>query len=283
MPQLIQIKQRMNAIEKTRKITCAMRLIAMSLYSKLEKQSVVLQHYTESCSAMITMLQEHGAHLSLYDIHATPAEKPLIILCSSNRSLCGSMNTAMLRYFMNTRSFGGTTPNTFITVGGHAARFLEKSDEETHVLHEAELTNATATALADRLTTKIFAERYTSVTIYYTHLKNFFVQTPTHITILPLEQNEQGPGAEKQSSAKKALWEQSIEQIAPTALRHYVYTSILHSLFNTIISENAARFIAMDQSTNNANSYLEALGLEYNKSRQSIITQEIAELASNLD
>ena len=71
--------------------------------------------------------------------------------------------------------------------------------------------------------------------------------------------------------------------LAERAAQQTISVYVLHMLFQSYISENAARFIAMDQSSNNAKKYLEALALEYNKFRQSIITREISELSSNLD
>jgi F-type H+-transporting ATPase subunit gamma len=89
--------------------------------------------------------------------------------------------------------------------------------------------------------------------------------------------------AEQQGTPTEYEWEQSTEDTSLRIAEHYLYTSLVTVLFHSLISENAARFIAMDQSTTNADKYLETLALSYNKSRQSSITREIAALASNMD
>ncbi|MGD1997530.1 MAG: F0F1 ATP synthase subunit gamma, partial [Candidatus Dependentiae bacterium] len=131
-------------------------------------------------------------------------------------------------------------------------------------------------------------EPYTSVRVYYTHLQNFFMQSPTKEKIIPLDLNAEqddasGVKIELPKGHNRYLWEQEPAQISKHIIRHYLYTSIVSVLFDSLISENAARFIAMDQSTNNAEKYLENLSLDYNKSRQSLITREISELASNME
>ena len=122
-----------------------------------------------------------------------------------------------------------------------------------------------------------------SVVVYYTHLKNFFLQTPMKVSLIPLDI------ASSESSTSSHKYRFSLHLFAKLVAlgahiaRQYLFTRLVHILFDNLISENAARFIAMDQSTNNAEKYLRVLRYEYNKSRQSLITREIAELSSNMD
>ena len=104
------------------------------------------------------------------------------------------------------------------------------------------------------------------------------------VSLIPLDiTSSESSDIKPQVPLSHYIWEQEPAALGAHIARQYLFTRLVHILFDNLISENAARFIAMDQSTNNAEKYLESLGMEYNKSRQSLITREIAELSSNMD
>lgn len=287
MAQLTQIRHRITSIEKTRTVTSAMRLIAMSLYSKLEKQHATLRAYESAHSRLMEQLKRHG-----FDIksHLAPAsdttpERQLLIYIASNRSLCGSMNTALNKYISHTPPVKNLIPTDSITLGAHAKEMHTHHPHARVLLHEPEITYASIPALAQRIVELCIhpGTPYNSIVLYYTKLSSFFSQVPTHITLFPLEDVDTMSTTREETPDDQLIWEQKQDIIAPPLLTHYFLTKIMTALFNSIISENAARFIAMDQSTNNANTYLDLLQIEYNKSRQSAITQELAELSSSLE
>ena len=77
------------------------------------------------------------------------------------------------------------------------------------------------------------------------------------------------------------ILEQQIDELLEYTAASYTYAYVLNVLFQAILAEHAARFLAMDSSTTNAEKYLEKLTLQYNKIRQAVITKEVAELSSN--
>ena len=287
MSHLIQIKQRIRAIEKTKKITRAMRLIAMSLYSKLEKKRLLLQNYQTIVSSLAGLVLTNEETLpKIFSPEDLGDTRPLIIVCSSSKGLCGGMNSSMMKYFEKTFTLGQQQRGTFIALGRRAITHLKGKNFK--LLHEAEECTIPTIPTLARTLTQIICDAdpiYTSVRVYYTHLKSFFAQVPERETLIPFDMKGDEP--EKKDSPELTVdqytWEQDQKMVANKLAEHYLYTSLVRVLFHNLISENAARFIAMDQSTNNADKYLESLALTYNKSRQSSITREIAELASNMD
>lgn len=291
MSHLAQIKQRMRAIEKTQKITRAMRLIAMSLYSKLERKKEKLRQYREHVAQITALMRANIEDLpAIFAPEDLSNSRPLIILCTSTKALCGGMNGAIVRYFDKTFTLESNQKASFIAVGSRAITYLKerKAGEIIHTADDAAI--ATIPEIARTITSIICdaEEPYTSVRVYYTHLQSFFMQSPTKEKIIPLDleptpDEDTGVNITLPEGHARYLWEQEPAQISAHIIRHYLYTSIVSVLFDSLISENAARFIAMDQSTNNAEKYLENLSLDYNKSRQSLITREISELASNME
>jgi F-type H+-transporting ATPase subunit gamma len=287
MAHLSQIKNRIFTIHKTQKITKSMRLIAMSFYSKLERQRSMLNAYRQSSQALTQLIYQGKATIPPVFTKVSTGTKShtLIIVCSSAKGLCGGLNNNLIRFFERSLIATKGSQNSFIAIGQKSCSYLQEGRHGTIIEHIPEYHFNTLDSIVNTILNHILADpaKYTSVSIFYTHLKNFFLQIPQKQDILPII--EQQPAAENQKKVNYSnyLWEQDPAVLGAALIRQHLYSEIIHTLFHNLISENAARFIAMDQSTNNATKYLEALNLTYNKSRQNIITREISELSSNFD
>lgn len=284
MSQLTHFKKRIKAVQKTQKITKAMRLSAMSFYSRLERQRVAIEKYRAIVSHIIGQLQNDNVTFpSAFAPEELLDTRPLVIVCSSTKSLCGGLNNALLRLFDSKFIIEADQKPSFIGIGRKAVTLLHTKQLGKIVYEVEEYNDRELESIALAITEIIWNAKpvYTSVRCYTTRLKNFFVQLPQEQYILPLSLTQEKTGFLPAGS--EYLYEQDKQKIAHKVAHHFLYTSILETLFHSFISENAARFIAMDQSTNNAERCLETLTLSYNKSRQSLITREIAELANNLE
>jgi len=293
MTQLAHIKTRIATIQKTQKITTAMRLIAMSFYSRLEKQKNILNAYRSTVLELTPLLfTEHASVPAGYRTLIQPTKEhtdhtPLVIVCSSAKGLCGGLNNNLIRFFERTLIAPKAGKPSFIALGNKACAYLDNGRHGNVIARFPEYHLNTLPTVVQSIVQAIVTapKPYSSVTIFYTHLKNFFMQIPTEKAILPLAKNssEGSPEATTLPNKDNALWEQNPAALGSTIFEYYLATEFTHAFFNNLISENAARFIAMDQSTNNATRYLEMLHLAYNKSRQNTITREIAELAGSFE
>ena len=120
---------------------------------------------------------------------------------------------------------------------------------------------------------------FTSVTIISNTFKSFFVQKPTITQLIPFDQKK--IIALVEPPAEGYLWDEQPDKILDKLAAHYIEAQLQHLVFQSLLSEHAARFISMDNSTRNANSLLETTKLEYNKLRQAKITTEITELSGS--
>jgi F-type H+-transporting ATPase subunit gamma len=121
-------------------------------------------------------------------------------------------------------------------------------------------------------------ETYTQVLFVSNVVKTFFVQKPRLTQLIPFQSAPES----SQPSTQEYQWEQSPHQILNILVHQYIEATIHETLFQSLLAEQAARFISMDASTRNAKKLLEITTIQYNKFRQTKITREISELASSV-
>jgi len=288
---LIQLRQKIKSIQTTKKITHAVRLVSMSLYARMEKQDVPLKRYVTTMQQLFIRLSQcvpdWKSPLLISEDSAN--SNPLVIIVGTSKGLCGSLNSNLFRYYESTCEFG-TIPNlNIITIGQKATKFMKEQPFGTLICSYAELNSNNFITIADDLVVKLKASNFSSVVMYSTELKSFFVQKPCHVNIIPINNTQSGQqepvrdipqdfdGFEQES----LIWEQDRYELLDYLAPQYLQSMIMHILFQALRAEHAARFLAMENSTANAEKYLERLTLQYNKLRQSLITREVAELCAS--
>ena len=281
MSHLIQLREQIKTIQVTKKITHAVRLVSMSLYGKLDKRSNALKNYRAQLEKTYSLLysQHPSWQNSLFLPKKTATAKPLIIIVSTAKGLCGSLNANLFRYLENSLQEESFNNSEFIAIGSRGAKFLKKSGHTpiTHIY--TELTSNNYESIANTLTDKIFSESatYSNVIFYSNSSKNFFTQTPKKTALLPISTNTQPSNDHRLADL---IWEQEASTILTKLATQYARSIILEILFQALLAEHAARFLAMDSSTTNAEKYLERLTVHYNKTRQALITREVTELTT---
>jgi len=294
MSHLTQLKQRIAAIKKTSKITHAMRLMSMSLYAKLERQNVAVSRYRKRIATLFTELNSYAPTWKNQILFPEDIldSSPLFVIIASTQGLCGSFNSNLARYFEQNFLFESHQTPSFITVGTKAHELLKKkrlTDSSIH--HYEKLISSNVVEIADGITTVICKQKqpFSSVNLFTNYPKNFFTQVPEKTLLLPLSmetsQTKKPPSPPTQEKMQKTfgeepIWEQSKYATMDAVGVHYLKSQLLGALLDSLLAEHAARFVAMDSSTRNAEKYLERLTHQYNKLRQSLITREVAELSA---
>ena len=281
MSQLVQIRQRIKAIQTIKKITHAMRLISMSAHSRLKHKEEPLRLYDGSIHRLFyKATTAHPTWKSPILQTSGSDERLLVILIGSQKGLCGSFNSTLFSLFK--KKLKTYPPSThYVTIGKKAVDFMHSMNQSTVISAFPTFTNSNRSTIAHSigqlLTTAV--QPYTKVTVVSNRLKTFFVQKPSFSTIIPLANNE--PHAQKH--IPDYLWEHTPERVLEHLSHLYLESTLEHLLFESLFAEHAARFISMDTATRNAESLLEITKLRYNKLRQAKITKELTELSgSNL-
>ncbi len=294
MSQLVHLRQKIRSVETTKKITHAVRLVSMSLYNKMDKSTLPLKTYTKKLKTLFLGFIAHAPNwknLLLFPGDALD-QSPLFIIVATSKGLCGSLNSNLFRYVESSLFLEKQQNPKFIAIGQRAIAFVKENGFANQMLSSyAELNSGNFIALADDLVEKItnIIPSYSSVTFYGNEAKSFFAQRACKISIIPMLTESSLSGddlgdaqklPESNDSQDLLIWEQDKNNVLDYLAIRYLRSSIIQTLFESLRAEHAARFLAMENSTNNAQKYLERLTLQFNKVRQSLITKEVSELTA---
>jgi F-type H+-transporting ATPase subunit gamma len=281
MASLKEIKVRINSIKSTRKTTSAMKMVASA---KLHKAMTVFGNmlpYSKSLHHVMEALLSSEFSSPLCE--KRPVEKVAIVAFSSNSSLCGAFNSNIIRETQKKIESYKNLPKENLqiyTIGKKVYDALRKKGFSItqHFPGLAEKPDYnTIAALADSFVKQFEAKQIDRVEILYHHFKSAGVQLLMSETLLPLVL----PAPDNKDASKmnadyilEPSREDLLNSLIPKSIKLQLYTSLLES--NT--SEHAARMVAMQIATDNADKLVNELTIIYNKTRQQAITNELLDI-----
>lgn len=283
MASLKEIKGRIGSVQSTLKITSAMKLVAST---KLRRAQTAIEHmlpYDRQLSTILHNFLASGVTVESPFTEERPVERVAVVVVASNSSLCGGFNSNIIRKADSVLADYvhklGKDRLLVFPVGRKVAQALGKRfdlSEDFKMIGDKPAYKQ-ASELAEHLMNLFLQKEIDRVELIYTHYKSTSTQIVTHETFLPLALNS-GSEGEESASAQDYIVEPSPEELVarllPKTLRMKIYTILLDSN----ASEHAARTVAMQQATDNANELLQELNLMYNKGRQQAITSELLDI-----
>lgn len=288
MSQLIQMRRRIHTIETIRKITNAMRLIAMSGHSRLKHKEELVKTYNKQVEELYQQIRAQIPES--YDPlarHISPQGPELIILVGSQKGLCGNFNSNAFK-LLEGYIQSGTNPH-IIAISKRAVDFVRDKKYGTLIESINKFSTTNIKEIVARISEIINKpeSRYSRVTIISNVLKTFFAQRPIISQLLPLSTESATVDAESKHHEDTTLfeeyvWEQTPQSIIKDLAYLYLEAKLHAILFQSLLAEQASRFLSMDSSTRNAEGLLELSKIQYNKLRQAKITKEINELISSM-
>jgi F-type H+-transporting ATPase subunit gamma len=279
MAQLIQMRQRIKAVETIKKITHAMRLISMSTHTRLRSKQEPLKAYQRAINVLFKKIRiavPTWHNSILYP--DTKTLRPLIIIIGSQKGLCGNFNSTLFRLFETSVSASELAKTDVIAVGKKAVDYL-KQKKTRSLTSYADFTPQTMTYISRQIADHLIHAKphFSTVIVFSNKLKTFFVQKPQMTSIIPFD----NPSTHVNEHETEFAWEQDPHEILDMLGWQALDASIQYLLFESLLAEQAARFISMDSSTRNAEKILEETILWYNKLRQAKITKELTELTGS--
>lgn len=297
MSDLAQLRNKIRSIQTTKKITHAVRVVSMSQYNKIDKAGAPLRTYAHRLKYIFASLVHATPHWQhpLFSLSHEKYSRTLYILIGSAKGLCGSLNSNLFRSFDEYLENKGCESASFITIGHKVTQYVKSKGITTIVASYPELGSSNIAPLADDLINKITQQvpHYSSVHVFSNEAKSFFIQRPIVTSLLPLQLDDQATSEKANNIAshqtallssmqEDVIWEQDLPTVLSFLAQQYLKSSMMQLLFFALRAEHAARFLAMENSTNNAEKYLERLTLQFNKLRQALITKEVSELTAGL-
>ena len=284
MPSLKEIKGRITSVGGTLKITSAMKLVASAKLHKAQAAIEGALPYQQQLEGIMRMAVSGEVRHPLCTPHA---EKKTVALVSiaSNTSLCGGYNAGVIRQTVAAleqyREEGLHV--RLITMGRKPDQALVKwakgqgswlSLERDYVERGDKPAYADASQLALSLADDFLGGRLDGVELIYMHFKNTASQVLTREALLPLSLNVGEAGEEASANIMEPSREALLQALVPDALAMKMYTVMLDAQ----AAEHAARTVAMQTATDNANELLDELRIQYNKGRQAAITSELLDI-----
>ena len=280
MSELIAMRQRIKAIETIKKVTHAMRLISMSLHARTKGNKALLQEYKNALLYIINNIKYTQPALTHPILQTSEKNNhQLAIVIGSQKGLCGNFNTSLFSFF--NKEISDIKPEKlFIIIIGKKGFDYLKGTPGTIIMQFLDFSLNNVLSVAEKIADHIWHARipYDSVTLYYNRPKTFFAQVPTAYKLIPFENHD---AKDKKIPKESYRWEQPPEMIHDIVIHQFLQSIIQEIVFDSLIAEQAARFIAMDSSTRNASNLLEAMRLNYNKLRQAKITKELTDLVAS--
>jgi len=290
MPSLKDLKNRISSVKSTRKITKAMQMVAAAKLRRAQDAAEAARPYAERMEAVMgglaaTVGNSEGAPKLLAgtgkdDVH-------LLIVMTAERGLCGGFNSTIVRKARSAHDELVASGKTvkILTVGKKGREQLKRDFADKFVGH-VDLSDvkrigyANAAEIASDVLGRFDAGEFDVATIFFNRFQSVISQVPTATQIIPATFDAPDEDAEQGSLYD---YEPSEEAILEDLLPRGVATQIFTALLENGASEQGARMSAMDNATRNAGDMIEKLTIEYNRSRQAVITSELIEIISGAE
>ncbi|MES2879684.1 MAG: F0F1 ATP synthase subunit gamma [Pseudomonadota bacterium] len=286
-----EIRGKIKSVENTKKITKAMEMVAASKMRKAQERMRAARPYSEK----IRNIAANLGHANPEYVHAfmktNDAKSAGIIVVTTDKGLCGGMNTNVLRGVTNKlreqQAVGISTQA--VAIGNKGLGFLNRIGAKV-VSHATQLGD---TPHLDKLIgpVKVLLDAYAkgeinSVHLCYTKFINTMKQEPVVQQLLPLSASAmqaETQASEATNGAKHAwdyIYEPDAQTVIDDLLVRYVEALVYQAVAENMASEQSARMVAMKSATDNAGSVIAELKLVYNKTRQAAITKELSEIVA---
>ena len=292
MASLKEVKTRINSVKSTRKITSAMKMVASAKLHKAQGAIENMLPYQKKLNKILTNFLSADLPIESPYVQEREVKRVAIVVFSSNTSLCGAFNANVIKMMMQTigefRTLG--QDNILIFPVGkkvyEAAKRMGFKPQELSPTLSDKPTYQEAAELAHRLMDLYVAGEVDRVEIIYHHFKSMGVQILLRETYLPInltnvvseEDRENEEEVQENEIANDYIIEPNAEELIasliPTVLSQKIFTAAVDSN----ASEHAARTLAMQVATDNANELIQDLTKQYNKSRQQAITNELLDI-----
>jgi F-type H+-transporting ATPase subunit gamma len=289
MPNLKDLKNRIESVKSTRKITKAMQMVAAAKLRRAQEAAEAGRPYAERMQAVMGGLAASvgGSDSAPRLLAGTGSDQThLLVVMTSERGLCGGFNSTIVR-LVRTKiaellAQGKTVK--ILTVGKKGREQLRRDYAELMIGH-VDLSEvkrvgyANAAEIAGDILRRFDGGEFDVAKIYFNQFQSVISQIPTETQIIPAKFD--APEADDASTLYD--YEPSEEAILEDLLPRGVATQIFSALLENGASEQGARMSAMDNATRNAGDMIDRLTIQFNRSRQAVITNELIEIISGAE
>ena len=282
-----EIRGKIKSVENTKKITKAMEMVAASKMRKAQDRMRAARPYAEKVRNIAAHLGEANPEYVHPFMRGSDARKAGVIVVTTDKGLCGGMNTNVLRAVtakLRELQDAGTQAQA-VAIGNKGLGFLTRIGAQV----VSQVTQLGDTPHLEKLIgpVKVLLDQYekgelNAVYVAYTRFINTMKQESVIEQLLPLSAEKMQQ--ETHDSGKQLAWdylyEPDAQSVIDDLLVRYVEALVYQAVADNMASEQSARMVAMKAATDNAGNVINELKLVYNKTRQAAITTELTEIVA---
>lgn len=275
------IKRKIRSVNSTMQITKAMELVSTAKLKRARDRMDITRPYFETITDAVRDILSADKSIKLSYVADKEVQKTLYIVITSDRGLCGGYNINAIKKALE--DIVDKKDAKFITIGRKATDAYTRMDFDIvdsylYISEKPEYTDAIVIA---KQALKMFdSGEVDAVKLIYTNFASTISQVATSIQLLPIERGE---AVEKSADSEFVNYSPSPEEVLKYVIPKYVESTIFGGLIESAASEQAARRVAMESASDNAEEIIDELTLSYNQARQAAITQEISEIVGGAE
>ncbi|VUZ25442.1 ATP synthase gamma chain [uncultured Comamonas sp.] len=278
-----EIRGKIKSVENTKKITKAMEMVAASKMRKAQERMLAARPYSEKVRNIAAHLGEANPEYTHPFMLVNDAKKAGVIVVTTDKGLCGGLNTNVLRVVINKvrdLQAEGVAVDA-VAIGNKGLGFLNRSGVKVI----SQVTGLGDQPHLDKLIgpVKTLLDQYAqgklnAVYLCYTKFINTMKQESVVERLLPLSSEQMQ--AQKTGASWEYIYEPDAQTVIDDLLVRYVESLVYQAVAENMASEQSARMVAMKAATDNAGNVISELKLVYNKTRQAAITTELSEIVA---
>lgn len=289
MASLKDLRNRINSVKSTRKITRAMQMVAAAKLRRAQEAAEAARPYAERMDRVLANLTRaaKGSQTAPKLLAGTGSDQThLLIVATAERGLCGGFNSSIVKLARNRIDELQESGKRLkiLTVGRKGRDQLRRMYSDLfvgHVDHSEvkKLSYENAEAIARDVIKRFGEGEFDIATLFFGRFESVMTQVPTAVQLIPAEVPEDDGETERINYE----YEPDEEEILKELLPRNVAIQIFRGLLENAASEQGARMTAMDSATRNAGDMIDNLSVEYNRTRQAAITTELIEIISGAE
>ena len=287
MPSLKDLKNRIESVKSTRKITSAMKMVAAAKLRRAQEAAEAARPYAERMEAVLGNLSKAaaGSDTAPKLLSGTGADQThMLIVATSERGLCGGFNSQIVRQVRQDidRLLREGKTVKILTIGKKGRDQLRRDHAEKFVDHVdmsgvKSIGYEDAAGIANQVLQRFDGGEFDVATVYFNKFVSVMTQEPTPLRLIPATFEDDG------EPAKAYEYEPDEDEILADLLPRNLATQIFRALLENAASEQGSRMTAMDNATRNAGEMIDKLTIQFNRSRQAAITNELIEIISGAE
>tara|TARA_B110000438_G_scaffold303711_1_gene366686 strand:- start:958 stop:1857 length:900 start_codon:yes stop_codon:yes gene_type:complete len=297
LPNLKELKDRQVSVKSTQKITRAMQMVAAAKLSKAQESAQSARPYASRLAKVMGNLLESvegGSDAPELMIGSGKSDTYLLVVATADRGLCGAFNSNIIKLaskeIKELLSEGKEVKILCIGKKGYDLLRRNHKDKILEFISLKEIKNISymeAANIGNKVVKMFEDEQFDICKLYYSSFKSVISQIPVSKQLIPLEfKSESNEDQERDvTESNKAIYDYEpeesdvMEELLPLNLNIQIFQGLLENA----ASEQGSRMSAMDNATRNAGEMINKLTLQYNRTRQAIITKELIEIISGAE